>query len=115
MRLLVIGSNHLTRGLITKSNVSFIFRYVGQPEVGDKSRFTICRSVIEVGTSSNLVTWLNELGFRLDYEFVAKGHIFQKGRMKILVQKVGDSVDSKRGICFDISVEAVVTQMDFFP
>jgi len=63
-------------------------RYVGQPEVGDKNRFTICRSVIEVGTSNNLVTWLNELGFRLDYEYVVKGHMFHKGRMKILVQKV---------------------------
>lgn len=56
--------------------------------MGDKNRFTMCRSVVEVGTSSNLVTWLNELGFRLDFEYVVKGHMFQKGRMKVLVQKV---------------------------
>ncbi|XP_028968693.1 mediator of RNA polymerase II transcription subunit 18 [Galendromus occidentalis] len=76
------------RNALDNPQLPWQLRYVGQPEVGDKSRFTICRSVIEVGTSSNLVTWLNELGFRLDYEFVAKGHIFQKGRMKILVQKI---------------------------
>ncbi|CAN7940628.1 unnamed protein product [Ixodes hexagonus] len=63
-------------------------RYVGQPEVGDRSRHTVVRSCIDVSTSSNLVSFLNELGFRLDFEFVLKGHIFQKGRMKVIVAKV---------------------------
>lgn len=63
-------------------------RYVGQPEVGDKTRHTVVRSCIDVSTSNNLVSFLNELGFRLDFEFVLKGHMFQKGRMKVIVAKV---------------------------
>ncbi|CAN8002431.1 unnamed protein product [Ixodes pacificus] len=39
-------------------------RYVGQPEVGDRSRHTVVRSCIDVSTSNNLVSFLNELGFR---------------------------------------------------
>uniref|UniRef100_G3MRG3 Mediator of RNA polymerase II transcription subunit 18 n=1 Tax=Amblyomma maculatum TaxID=34609 RepID=G3MRG3_AMBMU len=63
-------------------------RYLGQPEVGDKSRHTVVRSCIDVSTSNNVASFLNELGFRLDFEFVLKGHMFQKGRMKIIVAKV---------------------------
>ena len=32
--------------------------------------------------------FLTQLGFRLDYEFSAKGTIFRKGRMKITVSKI---------------------------
>jgi len=63
-------------------------RYVGQPEIGDKNRPTLVRSCIDVSTSSNLVSFLNELGFRLDHEFVLKGYLFRKGRMKVTVAKV---------------------------
>lgn len=63
-------------------------RYVGQPEVGDKNRAAMVRTCIDVDTSSNVVVFLNELGFRLDYEFVLKGFMFRKGRMKVTVAKV---------------------------
>lgn len=63
-------------------------RYVGQPEIGDKNRATLVRSCIDVGTSPNVVQFLNEMGFRLDYEFVLKGFMFRKGRMKVTVAKV---------------------------
>lgn len=63
-------------------------RYVGQSEVGDKNRATMVRTCIDVGTSNNVVAFLNELGFRLDYEFVMKGFMFRKGRMKVTVAKV---------------------------
>ena len=39
-------------------------RYVGQSEMGDKSRSTLLRSCVEVSTSDNLTTFLKELGFR---------------------------------------------------
>ena len=38
--------------------------------------------------SDNAVEFLTHLGFRLDYEFAAKGTIFRKGRMKITVSKI---------------------------
>ncbi|XP_015926623.1 mediator of RNA polymerase II transcription subunit 18 [Parasteatoda tepidariorum] len=63
-------------------------RYIGQPEIGDKNRATMIRSCIDIDTSSNVVQFLNELGFRLDYEFVLKGFMFRKGRMKVTVAKV---------------------------
>ena len=40
-------------------------RYVGQSEMGDKSRSTLLRSCVEVSTSDNLITFLKELGFKL--------------------------------------------------
>lgn len=63
-------------------------RYVGQPDQGDKNRPTLVRNCIEVGTSENLVQFINEMGFRLDHEFVVKGYLFRKGRMKVIVSKV---------------------------
>ncbi|XP_076327551.1 mediator complex subunit 18 [Tachypleus tridentatus] len=63
-------------------------RYIGQPEVGDKNRPTLVRSSIDVSTSKNLVQFLTELGFRLESEFVLKGQVFRKGRMKVIVAKV---------------------------
>ncbi|KFM61049.1 Mediator of RNA polymerase II transcription subunit 18, partial [Stegodyphus mimosarum] len=63
-------------------------KYSGQPEIGDKNRAALIRSCIDVDTSSNVVQFLNELGFRLEYEYVLKGFMFRKGRMKVMVAKV---------------------------
>ncbi|UYV81407.1 MED18, partial [Cordylochernes scorpioides] len=63
-------------------------RYLGQSEMGDKSRATIVRTSIDVSTTKNLIMFLNEVGFRLDYEYVLKGYMFKKGRMKVTVAKV---------------------------
>lgn len=63
-------------------------RYIGQPELGDKSRPTIVRSSIDVATSNTVVDFLTELGCKLDYEYITRGYIFRKGRMKIIVSKI---------------------------
>ncbi|XP_054711662.1 mediator of RNA polymerase II transcription subunit 18-like isoform X2 [Uloborus diversus] len=63
-------------------------RYIGQPEIGDKNRATMIRSCIDVDSSNNVLQFLNELGFRLDYEYVLKGFMFRKGRMKVTVAKL---------------------------
>lgn len=66
-------------------------RYIGQPELGpqgDKTRPTIVRSSIDVGTSSTVVEFLTELGCRMDFEYIVKGYMFRKGRMKITVSKI---------------------------
>lgn len=63
-------------------------RYVGQSEMGDKSRSTLLRSCVEVSTSDNLITFLNELGFKYESEFVLKGYYFVKGHMRIIVSQV---------------------------
>ncbi|XP_014485512.1 PREDICTED: mediator of RNA polymerase II transcription subunit 18 [Dinoponera quadriceps] len=63
-------------------------RYIGQPELGDKSRPTIVRSSIDIATSNTVVEFLTELGCKLDFEYIARGYMFRKGRMKITVTKI---------------------------
>lgn len=63
-------------------------RYVGQSEMGDKSQSTLLRSCVEVSTSDNLITFLKELGFKYESEFVLKGYYFVKGHMRIIVSQV---------------------------
>jgi len=63
-------------------------KYVGQSELGDKNRPTVVRNTIDVACSSNIVQFLNELGFRVEYEFMVKGYQFRKGRMNIVVSKI---------------------------
>jgi mediator of RNA polymerase II transcription subunit 18 len=63
-------------------------RYLGQPEMGDKSRATIVRNCIDCSVSNNCLQFLNDMGFRLDYEFVLDGYMYRKGRMKVIVAKL---------------------------
>ena len=60
--------------------VPWHLRYLGQPEVGDKS--------LDVSASHSLPDFLNEMGFRMDHEFVANGHVFRRGALKVVVSKL---------------------------
>jgi len=62
-------------------------RYLGQPEISQQ-RSTVVRSCHDIACSDNAVEFLLQLGFRLDFEFVSKGFIFRKGRMKITISKI---------------------------
>lgn len=46
------------------------------------------RSCYDIACSENAVEFLTELGCRLEFEYVAKGFVFRKGRMKITVSKI---------------------------
>uniref|UniRef100_A0A8C2I7S7 Mediator of RNA polymerase II transcription subunit 18 n=1 Tax=Cyprinus carpio TaxID=7962 RepID=A0A8C2I7S7_CYPCA len=63
-------------------------RYQGQLEVGDKSRHALVRNCVDVAAWHSLPEFLNEMGFRMDHEFVAKGQVFRKGAMKVVVSKL---------------------------
>ncbi|XP_053560750.1 mediator of RNA polymerase II transcription subunit 18 [Bombina bombina] len=63
-------------------------RYLGQPESGDRSRHALVRNCVDISTSEVLPEFLQEMGFRMDHEFVARGHMFRKGAMKVAVYKV---------------------------
>ncbi|KAK3605559.1 hypothetical protein CHS0354_005860 [Potamilus streckersoni] len=67
---------------------SWHVRYLGVAEVGDKNKLTLIRHCVDAGASSNVVDFLNEMGFKIDYEFIAKGYFFHKGRMKVTVSKL---------------------------
>lgn len=63
-------------------------RYLGQHEVGDKNRATLVRSCVDVSCSTNVAHFLEEMGFKRDFEYLSKGYIFKKGRMKVIVAKI---------------------------
>jgi len=63
-------------------------RYLGNPELGDKSRPTMIRTILDISCGSDIVEFLKELGFRRDFDFVTKGYLFRKGRLKITVGKL---------------------------
>ena len=68
------------------ADIPWQLRYIGQPELGNRA--TIVRSCYDIACSENAVEFLTELGCRLDYEFVAKGFLFRKGRMKVTLSKI---------------------------
>ncbi|KAI7806497.1 mediator of RNA polymerase II transcription subunit 18 [Triplophysa rosa] len=76
------------RRSLLKPTSPWHLRYLGQPEVGDKSRHALVRNCVDVAASHSLPDFLNEMGFRMDHEFAAKGHLFRKGQMKIVVSKL---------------------------
>jgi len=63
-------------------------RYVGQADAGDKTQHTLTRSCVDVGTSDNIRQFLSEMGFQMEFEYVVKGYMFHKGRLKVTVSKL---------------------------
>lgn len=63
-------------------------RYIGQQEIGDRSRPTLVRNSLDIACTSSVVEFLTELGCRIDFEYTNRGYMFRKGRMKITVSKI---------------------------
>jgi len=61
-------------------------RYMGQPELGNRA--TMVRSILDVACGSDILEFLKELGCRREFDFITKGFIFRKGKLKIIVGKV---------------------------
>lgn len=61
-------------------------RYVGQSELANRP--TIVRSSLDIACTASIVEFLTEMGFRIDFEYVNRGYMFRKGRMKITVSKI---------------------------
>ncbi|TRY62843.1 hypothetical protein TCAL_00427 [Tigriopus californicus] len=76
----------IRRPLEQQAECPWQLRYIGQPELGNRP--TLVRSCYDIACSDNAVEFLTELGCRLEYEFVAKGFLFRKGRMKVTVSKI---------------------------
>lgn len=56
--------------------------------MGDKNRPTMIRSTLDVAVGSDILEFLKELGCRREFDFITKGFLFRKGRLKIIVGKV---------------------------
>jgi len=61
-------------------------RYVGYPETGNHP--ALLRNCLDVAVSDNVVDFLQELGAKSDHEFICKGWILKKGRIKVTVFKM---------------------------
>ena len=68
------------------SSIPWQLRYVGLPELSQKA--TIVRSCYDIACTNNVVEFLSELGCRLEYEYISRGFIFRKGRIKVTVNKI---------------------------
>lgn len=68
-------------------NPIYHLRYIATAEP-DKSQNVSVRQFHDCCVTKNIQSFLGELGFTFDYEFYAKGDIFRKGRMKIVVAKI---------------------------
>merc|ERR1712098_845120 len=94
------------------SKIPWQLRYVGQPEMSQKS--TVVRSCYDIACSSNVVEFLSELGCRLEYEYISRGLIFRKGRIKVTVSKIfkvgssGSNMDNLEGVTSSHLVELSV-------
>lgn len=76
-------------------------RYIGQPEIGDRTRPTVVRSSINVACTPSVVDFLTELGCRVDFEYINRGYMFRKGRMRITVSKIFKVTPLKPGETFN--------------
>lgn len=95
----------------------FQLRYVGQPELGDRTRPTLVRSSLDIACTPTVIEFLTELGCRVDFEYINRGYMFRKGRMKITVSKIfkvkpGDSFNEpiSQSYLVELSVLAATGQ-----
>lgn len=63
-------------------------RYLGNVEGMDKNRAATMRSCIEVEASDNISNFLEQMGFKFDYETILRGYLFRKGNMRITVSRL---------------------------
>lgn len=65
-----------------------LLTYLGHPEIGDKNRPTTVRTCVEVNCTSNVCSFLQELGFVMDFEYISQGWQFQKNKLRVTVSKI---------------------------
>ncbi|VDP18629.1 unnamed protein product [Soboliphyme baturini] len=80
---------HVRRSLDV-GNSLYHLRYLSDPNKDDNRNCpTLVRKTIDcLATSNDMMGFLGEIGFRMQYEFVSKGVVFKKGPMKITVAKI---------------------------
>lgn len=68
--------------------------YLGNPELSDRDRPTLVRTYIEVSCTTNVCTFLQEMGFKTEFDFYVEGISFRKGRIKTTVSKLHRITDA---------------------
>jgi mediator of RNA polymerase II transcription subunit 18 len=75
------------RHALDKPTLPYILRYVSKPEINE-SNPTAIRTCIDVAVTNNVVEFITMMGFRMDYDFIARGYMFKKGAIKVSVIKI---------------------------
>lgn len=86
--------------------LAFLLRYCGQLEIGDHTRPTLVRNVLDVHVTKNVIEFLLALGCRVDFEYQIRGYMYLKGRMKITVGKVFKLATRRRCVGEAIAIES---------
>ncbi|XP_037026411.1 mediator of RNA polymerase II transcription subunit 18-like isoform X2 [Bradysia coprophila] len=76
------------RRAIDIMDAPYQLRYIGQQEVGDRTRPTLVRNSLDIACTPTVIEYLKELGCNVDFEYTSRGYMFRKGRMKITVAKI---------------------------
>lgn len=66
----------------------YTLSYLGNPEIGDRNSLTTVRTCVEANCGQNVCTFLQELGFIVDFDYIKQGWLFRKNRIKATVSKV---------------------------
>ncbi|CAK9292252.1 unnamed protein product [Gordionus sp. m RMFG-2023] len=76
------------RRSLSQFSLPHYIRYQGPIENTDKTMSTLYRASIDVPCSSNVLSFFMDMGFQQEYEYIAKGYIFHKGKLKITLSKI---------------------------
>jgi len=89
--LRVQGAPSLTlrsRTALDRPDYPHLLRYLGQAESGERARIATVRACVDVHVSESAHALLAHMGFTLDHEYTARGHVFRRGRVKVAVSKL---------------------------
>ncbi|KRY00102.1 Mediator of RNA polymerase II transcription subunit 18 [Trichinella pseudospiralis] len=80
---------HVRRSL-DQPNAPYHVKYMGDNEadVNEKCPVNVRKVINCLCTSNDMMAFLGDIGFRMQYEFVAKGILFKKGPIKVTVSKI---------------------------
>ncbi|KRX27824.1 Mediator of RNA polymerase II transcription subunit 18 [Trichinella nelsoni] len=80
---------HVRRSL-DQPNAPYHVKYMGDSEadLNEKCPVNVRKVINCLCTSNDMMAFLGDIGFRMQYEFVAKGILFKKGPIKVTVSKI---------------------------
>ncbi|XP_078486120.1 blcap protein [Ciona intestinalis] len=84
------------QSLVDKSAAPWQIKYMGNTDVGDRTKSAMIRSSVSVAVSKDPSEFLEDLGFVLQFEVILKGYFYRKGRLKITVAKLSGSIDPSK-------------------
>ena len=70
---------------------------------------TVVRSIISVAATKNAAKFLEDMGFRPDFHFIARGLVFRKERIKVTVNRVYKTENCNKEVFADKDMQLLTT------